>query len=68
MTFYQNFQKTKKAETNNRRICACGKHYILGVNGTVDGCDDCQDITRNLDGTIIEANGFFLDDDALQSQ
>lgn len=32
----------------------CGTEYTLGVNGTVDGCDQCDNIERNpLDGTII---------------
>ena len=33
----------------------CGKIYILGVEGTIDGCDKCKSVTRNpLDHTIIE--------------
>jgi len=33
--------------------CEC--RYLLGVNGTVDGCDECLGIIRNqMDGTIID--------------
>ncbi len=35
--------------------CTCGRGYILGMNGTVDGCDECQGVIRNpLDHTIID--------------
>jgi hypothetical protein len=34
--------------------CFC--QYILGVNGTVNGCDTCENIERNpVDHTIIHA-------------
>jgi len=33
----------------------CEKRYTLGVNGTVEGCDDCMNVIRNqVDNTIIE--------------
>lgn len=33
----------------------CGAAYVLGVRGTVMGCDSCEGVLRNpLDGTIIE--------------
>ena len=33
----------------------CKRIYILGVEGTIDGCDECKGVTRNpLDHTIIE--------------
>lgn len=37
-------------------ICPhCECPYALGVNGTIDGCDDCLKIVRNnLDGTVID--------------
>lgn len=32
----------------------CQMPYALGVNGTVEGCDECMSVIRNaLDGTII---------------
>lgn len=36
-------------------ICPhCQMRYTLGVNGTVDGCDECKSIIRNaLDGSIV---------------
>lgn len=38
----------------NAAICPdCLRLYILGVNGTVDGCDTCQHIERNIAGQII---------------
>jgi len=36
-----------------KMTCKCGKEYTLGVDGTVDGCDACEGITRNLAGQII---------------
>lgn len=40
----------------------CGSKYILGLNGTVDGCDDCECITRNeLDHSIIEEEDSLTD-------
>lgn len=33
----------------------CGKPYTLGVDGVVDGCDECMAIVRNpLDHTVVE--------------
>lgn len=32
----------------------CEKPYTLGVTGTVDGCDICENIIRNTDGTVID--------------
>jgi protein-arginine kinase activator protein McsA len=69
MTFYENFPKTRRAEPVINICQHCETQYQVGVNGTVLGCDDCTNTARNpIDGTIIEASGFFLDDDTLQSQ
>ncbi len=33
----------------------CERRYTLGVNGTVEGCDECMQVVRSqLDNTIIE--------------
>lgn len=33
----------------------CRRVYILGLDGTVDGCDQCEGVVRNpLDHTIIK--------------
>lgn len=33
----------------------CRKAYTLGVDGTVDGCDECTGTVRNpLDHTIVD--------------
>lgn len=39
-----------------KSICpGCGRLYILGITGTVDGCDKCQRIIRNpIDHSIID--------------
>ncbi len=40
-------------------ICVCPhceKNYILGVTGTVNGCDVCLQIIRNIDGTVIDTD------------
>lgn len=42
---------------NNKVIVVCPhceKKYTLGKDGTVEGCDVCLKIIRNLDGTVIE--------------
>lgn len=41
---------------NDIYVCPhCEHKYILGKNGTVDGCDECLSIVRNpLDNTIID--------------
>lgn len=36
-----------------REMCRCGNQYTLGVDGTVDGCDECERIYRNLVGQIV---------------
>lgn len=28
----------------------CGKVFVMGVNGTVNGCDECQGIVRDKSG------------------
>jgi len=40
------------------RICPhCLCEYILGIYGTVNGCDTCEGIVRNpIDGSIINMN------------
>ncbi len=45
--------KGRRADLAPQVICACGKEYTLGVNGTVDGCDECT-------GTVRAANGYVL--------
>lgn len=33
---------------------SCSDEYTLGVNGTINGCDRCEGITRNpIDHSII---------------
>lgn len=33
----------------------CEKRYTLGINGTIHGCDECENVIRNkMDNTIIE--------------
>jgi hypothetical protein len=32
----------------------CGDEYTLGVDGTVDGCDECLGITRAVNGYAID--------------
>jgi hypothetical protein len=48
-------------------ICPhCLHPYVLGITGTVDGCDECMSIVRNpLDHTVIEEedNDFNTDRD-----
>lgn len=36
-------------------ICpTCKRKYILGIDGTVNGCDECWGIVRNpIDHTIV---------------
>lgn len=40
---------------NNIRTCPhCMEEYTLGIDGTVNGCDECEGIVRNpVDNTII---------------
>lgn len=45
------------SKTNNQPVYVCPHcegRYILGKNGTVDGCDVCLNVIRNTDGTVIE--------------
>ncbi len=30
----------------------CLRTYLMGYNGTINGCDECEGIVRNPDGTI----------------
>lgn len=30
----------------------CRKHYRMGYNGTVDGCDKCMGVVRDGDGYV----------------
>lgn len=41
---------------SDKHVCPhCEGKYILGVNGTINGCDECLGIIRNLiDNTIID--------------
>lgn len=32
----------------------CHETYTLGVDGTVEGCDQCLGVTRALNGYVIE--------------
>jgi hypothetical protein len=69
MSFYQNFPKAERKIQPVINVCQhCDSQYEVGRNGTVLGCDECLGTERNpVDGTVIEANGFFLDDNELQS-
>lgn len=34
-------------------ICQlCGKTYDMGYNGTIDGCDDCLGVQRDMRGHV----------------
>lgn len=45
----------RRADRAPKMICTCGEEYILGVTGTVDGCDECT-------GTVRAANGYAIDE------
>ena len=62
MTFYQNFPR-RKSQSTQETCPLCERTYVLGVNGTMDGCDECLGIWRNLDGTVNEVTGYFFDDE-----
>ena len=48
--------------TNVIVVCKyCEKKYALGMNGTVDGCDVCLEIIRNLDGQVIDEEDSLTD-------
>ena len=58
-----------KSERNNTKenfyfvaVCQhCDHNYIIGISGTVEGCDKCMHITRNaIDHTIIDPGNSFL--------
>lgn len=38
-------------------VCHCGKEFTLGVNGTVDGCDECNGTVRAANGYVLEEAG-----------
>lgn len=38
---------------HNAVCLKCNKTYVLGVNGTVYGCDICLGLVRNDEGLII---------------
>lgn len=43
-------------------ICPhCEHKYILGVTGTVEGCDECLSIVRNTDGTVVDDEDMLTD-------
>jgi hypothetical protein len=49
-----------------KRCPHCRKVYTIGLDGTIDGCDECEGIARNpKDGTIIngELSALFEDDE-----
>jgi hypothetical protein len=35
----------------------CGKDYVMGVNGVVNGCDECTGTVRNLPGGYVAMQG-----------
>ena len=60
MTFYEKFPKTKHPQA---ATCThCGHEYLLGITGTIEGCDACLGIWRNLDGMIIEQRFHFAEE------
>jgi hypothetical protein len=60
MSFYQAqpftplaFAVGQHPSIDHTEICpSCLEEYQLGINGTVNGCDRCEGIVRNADGTI----------------
>lgn len=39
---------------NNATCPKCGEGYVMGWNGTVDGCDECTGIVRDSKGRVWE--------------
>jgi hypothetical protein len=60
MSFYQarsltelSFEAGRHPSIDHTEICpSCLELYQLGIDGTVNGCDRCEGIIRNADGTI----------------
>ncbi len=45
----------RRADLAPRQTCPqCERVYTLGVNGTIDGCDECTDTHRALNGYAID--------------
>lgn len=44
----------RRADRAPKVVCSCGEEYTLGVDGTVDGCDECNGIVRTPNGYVIE--------------
>jgi hypothetical protein len=44
----------RRADRAPKVRCSCGEEYTLGVNGTVNGCDECTRTQRDLGGNVIE--------------
>jgi hypothetical protein len=40
----------------NKKCTKCLCIYVLGVNGTVKGCDKCTGVKRDKDGLVWEKN------------
>lgn len=45
----------RRADRAPKAICDCGEEYILGVTGTVDGCDACTKTVRAVNGYALDA-------------
>lgn len=43
-----------RARTPMMTCPQCGGEYSLGVNGTVNGCDDCAGVERAANGYVID--------------
>jgi hypothetical protein len=44
-----------KTQCIQRTICPhCERPFVLGLTGTIEGCDECLEIIRNTDGTVID--------------
>lgn len=45
----------RRADRAPKIVCGgCGKEFTLGVNGTVDGCDECKRTVRAANGYVLE--------------
>lgn len=51
------FDKKRGAERAPKMKCPhCQNEYTLGVNGTVQGCDDCTGTERASNGFALSSN------------
>lgn len=47
--------KTNEPTRTPITVCAkCQKEFVLGVSGTVEGCDTCNHAARDLEGHVID--------------